>query len=249
VDILCIRMFLAKMKDSNCTNSNTFKLEADLVTILIDKIDNLVKNTTAVFTKQEWYIGRRIADIAICGFNSTPLPNSLPKSIKRLNYYDVHIIAHLFNRPLRLLTISERVKSSTIKVQKSLGKLKRSELVDQTSAGAYHLTDWRCFIPSKIITIEAKLQDWKTAIQQASYHKKFSDFSYIAMPSKKCTNENLTDSCKELGIGLISVFNKSKSTLSIKAKRNCASNSPQRDIAAMSLLQAFMKEACHATAV
>ncbi len=242
-------MFLDKMKDSKCTNLNTFDLESDLVAVLIDKIDDLVRNTTAGFKKQEWYIGRRIADIAICGFKSTPPPNSLPKLIKRLNYYDIHIIAHLFDRPLRLLTISERVKSSTIKVQKSLGKLKRSELVDQTNAGAYHLTDWRCFIPSKIITIEAKLQDWKTAIQQASYHKKFSDFSYIAMPSKKCTNENLTDSCKELGIGLISVFNKSKSTLSIKAKRNCASNSPQRDIAAMSLLQAFMKEACHATAL
>lgn len=249
MDILCIRIFLGKMKDSNCTNFNTFSLEADLVTILIDKIDNLVKNTTAVFKKQEWYIGRRIADIAICGFSSTPLPNSLPKSIKRLSYYDIHIIAHLFDRPLRLLTISERVKSSAIKAQKSLDKLKRSGLVDQTNAGAYHLTDWRCFVPSEIITIEAKLQDWKTAIQQASYYRKFSDFSYVAMPSRKCTNENLTDSCKELGIGLISVFDKSKSTLSIKAKRNCASNSPQRDIAAMSLLQAFMKEASHATAV
>lgn len=237
------------MKDSNCTNFNTFNLEADLVTIVIDEIDNLVKNTTAVFKKQEWYIGRRIADIAICGFNSWPLPSSLPKSIKRLNYYDIHIIANLFDRPLRLFTISERVKSSTIKVRKSLDKLKRSELVDQTNAGAYHLTDWRCFIPSQIITIEAKLQDWKTAIQQASYHKKFSDFSYIAMPSKKCTNENLTNSCKEFGIGLISVFNKSKSTLSIKAQRNCTNNSPQRDIAALSLLQTSMKEASHATAV
>lgn len=242
-------MFLGKMKDSNCTNFNTFNLEADLVAILIDKIDNLVKNTTAVFKKKEWYVGRRIADIAICVFDSTPLPSSLPKSIKRLSYYDIHIIAHLLDRPLRLLTVSERVKSSASKVQESLDKLKRCELVDQTNAGAYHLTDWRCFIPSEIITIEAKLQDWTTAIQQASYYRKFSDFSYVAMPSRKCTNENLTDSCKELGIGLISVFNKGKSTLSIKAKRNCASNSPQRDIAAISLLQSFMKEASHATAV
>ncbi len=242
-------MFLGKMKDLKCTNLNTFDLEADLVTVLIDEIDNLVRNTTAGFKKQEWYIGRRIADIAICGFKSTPSPNSLPKSIKRLNYYDLHIIAHLFDRALRLLTISERVKSSMIKVRESLSRLKRSKLVDQTNAGAYYLTDWKCFIPSEIITIEAKLHDWKTAIQQASYYKKFSDFSYIAMPSKKCTNENLTNSCKELGIGLISVFNKSKSTLSIKAKRNCTNNSPQRDIAALSLLQTFMKEANHATAV
>lgn len=237
------------MKNSNCASSNSFELEADLVSALIDKIDNLANNATSVFKKQEWYIGRRIADIAICGFDSTPLPNSLPKSIKRLSYYDLHIIAHLLDRPLRLSAISERIKSSTIKVQESLDKLKRSKLVDQTNAGAYHLTDWRCFIPSEIITIEAKLQNWKTAIQQASYYRTFSDFSYVAMPSRTCTNEDLTNSCKELGIGLISVFNKGKPTLSIKAKRNCPNNSPHRDIAALSLLQTFMKEESHATAV
>ncbi|MCG8485169.1 MAG: hypothetical protein MJA31_17790 [Clostridia bacterium] len=55
-----------------------------------------------------------------------------------------------------------------------------------------------------IISIEAKLKDWKNGFLQAQRYLCFSDYSYLALPNDKIKNVDL-ELLQEKGIGLLSV--------------------------------------------
>ncbi|MFW6030379.1 MAG: hypothetical protein ACOCRO_09015 [Halanaerobiales bacterium] len=57
-----------------------------------------------------------------------------------------------------------------------------------------------------IISIEAKLKDWRNGLLQAQRYLCFSDYSYLALPSHKIMNVDL-NLIRDKGIGLISVEN------------------------------------------
>lgn len=56
----------------------------------------------------------------------------------------------------------------------------------------------------KIISIEAKIKDWKSGILQAQRYLMFSDYSYLALPKDRINAAN-TDELIEAGIGLLAV--------------------------------------------
>lgn len=56
----------------------------------------------------------------------------------------------------------------------------------------------------KIISIEAKIKDWKSGILQAQRYIMFSDYSYLALPKDRINAVN-TDELIEAGIGLLAV--------------------------------------------
>lgn len=56
----------------------------------------------------------------------------------------------------------------------------------------------------KIISIEAKIKDWKSGILQAQRYLMFSDYSYLALPKDRINIAN-TDELVESGIGLLAV--------------------------------------------
>jgi len=55
-------------------------------------------------------------------------------------------------------------------------------LAQKTSRQSYGPTLWVKQLPKCIVSIEAKLSDWSTALKQALYNKPGVDFSYAAFP-------------------------------------------------------------------
>ena len=75
-----------------------------------------------------------------------------------------------------------------------------------------------------IISIEAKLKDWKNGFLQAQRYLCFSDYSYLALPNNKIKNVDL-DLLEEKGIGLLSVENDNLfEILKPKKSKNCDYN-------------------------
>lgn len=58
------------------------------------------------------------------------------------------------------------------------------------------------FTRQKIVAIECKMLDTKTVIEQADFHRKWADYSYIAIPSSQ-TDKNLLNDCLRRNLGLI----------------------------------------------
>lgn len=69
---------------------------------------------------------------------------------------------------------------------------------------------------NKLIGIEYKLYDWKTAIWQAVRHRLIFDFLYILIPKRKITKE-IKKEAKKTGIGVL-IFADSKIKIAIKPK-------------------------------
>lgn len=59
----------------------------------------------------------------------------------------------------------------------------------------------------KIISIEAKIDKWKEALQQAARNICFSTESYVLLNKSSC-NSNIINECKKMGVGIILVNGK-----------------------------------------
>jgi hypothetical protein len=85
---------------------------------------------------------------------------------------------------------------------------------------SYEPTEWSAWSPSSVITIEAKLSDWRSALNQAHDNKKRSDFSYVALPHDVVLKrELLLRDAKKLGVGVIGVSSDEGSSVFLPAKR------------------------------
>lgn len=58
------------------------------------------------------------------------------------------------------------------------------------------------FCIKKIIAIEAKIDKWNVAIDQAVHNTRYADESYVLMKRDRCSPE-IENRCKELGIGVL----------------------------------------------
>lgn len=96
-------------------------------------------------------------------------------------------------------------------------------LIRKCTRLSYEPTEWGAWSPSSVITIEAKLSDWRTALNQAYDNKKRSDFSYVALPSDVVVKrESLLSNATKLGVGVIGVSPVNGSSVflpAIKTKR------------------------------
>jgi len=71
----------------------------------------------------------------------------------------------------------------------------------------------------KLIAVEVKLSKWKEAFNQATYYKKFADYSFVALYKKYVKNVNL-QLFRDNNIGLITVDNNLEFDILRKPKIN-----------------------------
>jgi hypothetical protein len=58
----------------------------------------------------------------------------------------------------------------------------------------------------EVVSIEAKLTRWKTALEQAKTYFRFSDRAFVALPSSVVArNPLIREQCRQNGVGLIAV--------------------------------------------
>jgi len=108
-------------------------------------------------------------------------------------------------REARLKTIVSRLGQPCRNIERELSALRDIDAVWEREPGIYSISpSWRGVLRG-IVAIEAKVGDWKRAVQQAARNRIFANKSYVALPCKTAERVATSPMFQELGIGIISV--------------------------------------------
>ncbi len=123
-------------------------------------------------------------------------------------YQYAKVLAFLHKRAIRTYTYLKTQTDYNDKTLKSIiSKLIKANIVIEVSSNRYLISPAFQFPILQFTSYEAKLQNWKKAILQASINKKFSSFSYVVLPinvAQKLKKDNL-NYFQIYNIGLIGV--------------------------------------------
>ena len=154
---------------------------------------------------QEVGVGNSIADLVGLIVEG----NSLPDFEKSYTITESIVLAHLRNFGATRIDLLEKrcgVKSGVFR-NDALSWLEEIGAISFGAGGQISLHDGYLF-PRTIVAIEAKLQRWRDALDQAIAYQQYADESYVLLPSEfaNAALSNL-DKFRKSGIGLL-VFEK-----------------------------------------
>jgi predicted transcriptional regulator len=144
----------------------------------------------------------------------------LDRVIPRRTFSTIHIqvIAHLYD--VGRATTDELATSLVIprqSLQIILQELAKANLLELRKDKVYSRSLKKVFAAQRIIAIEAKLQNWRKALLQATANFWFASHSYVLLPPLRCLNL-IVKEAKKLGVGVL-IFDGKKMRLAAKPKR------------------------------
>ena len=168
-------------------------LESELVNDITSYLDKY-----KIRYSKEIHMGIGIPDVSINIGASKNLP-------KITDYYLLSFIEYISNN--KCVSVNDLVNHFSYDKTRIQNYLKQLN-----SCGITHERNNRIVLSKKIwglnlgkiISIEAKIKDWKSGILQAQRYLMFSDYSYLALPKDRINVAN-TNELVESGIGLLSV--------------------------------------------
>lgn len=186
------------------TKGNEFDMVNRYIEHIIKKYSKLKRKQIAIFIEPQ--IDTGYPDIVIVEYN-TSSEHLWNENRKHLSTNDLKILYQIQQQKnASLKSLNELLGFSIIDIKKSITRLATCNLV-HLSKTQNHVRNIQlsayCRI-NKIISIEAKIDKWSEAIQQASKNVWFSTESYILMNKDSCNNL-IIEKCKQHGIGIILV--------------------------------------------
>jgi hypothetical protein len=177
--------------------------EADLVKNFLCYYDNLFKEEGLQYTIfTELYAEVGIPDILIVAWDDNFKKNWAPERNK-LEKTDIKILHHIFSSGKKGVKISKLIKQLGYKgrlIAQTLEKLTIANLI-YTENETVKIKDFDdVFFVKKIISVEAKLKNWKTAFEQASLNKNFSSHSYVLLPNETISQNIIASANENIGI-------------------------------------------------
>ncbi len=123
---------------------------------------------------------------------------------------DIKILHHLYN--CRVFKTTEEIVGelgfSIKQVKETLSRLSKAETIITNKAGKVKIKPLNeIFFLKEIIAIEAKLKDWKRALEQSQNNVLFSSKSFSLFP-EKTINSKLIDNYKQTDVGVLSFDSK-----------------------------------------
>jgi len=195
-----------------------FLTEKDLVKKLKSNYSIICNwNTTTYTTKllEEVDLGFGVADLVI----SKMKPSQSSKEIY-LNYFDITIYKIIESNPeISFEKIKHITKADSSTIKKSIEKLMLESYVKEMDT-LYKLgrTYKNCLSDS--IAIEAKLKNWKRALNQAYRYKWFASTSYVVLDEKRISGAVLNiDLFKKMNVGLACIDKKGNVSVLYKPKK------------------------------
>lgn len=158
---------------------------------------------------QEPYTGFGYADL-VCIIWDQLFRNKWSDKRNQLDITDIKILHHLYNVKTfkEKSEITKELGFSLRKAIKSVGKLLEAELVTMNKQNKIKIKLIKeIFFIKEIISIEAKLHNWKKALEQSVNNTYFSSQSYALFPGKIIT-KRLLEEYINTDVGIIS-FEKS----------------------------------------
>jgi len=173
---------------------------------------------------QEPYTGFGYADL-VCIIWDQSIRNKWSDKRNQLNTTDIKILHHLYNVKLfkEKSEITKELGFNLRKVNKSIGKLLEAELVTMNKQNKIKIKLTKeIFFIKEIISIEAKLHNWKRALEQSVNNTYFSSQSYTLFPDKIIT-KRLLEEYINTDVGIIS-FEKSYRVIKKPKRRTIPSS-------------------------
>lgn len=208
--------------------SPIFSQEKDLISALTPSVARLLRTTrqdTAPGKKkdrlralvlEQFAVGMTIPDLLIIQHKQLRHPKRT-----EISYFESSVLAELhYQGPKDEIKMSEALFSRPATVTSALLRLERLGAVARAETGEFCAIEGVIPNECQIISIEAKLRNWKEALSQALAYLRFSDYSYIALPEPLvASNSDIQQSCGAAGVGLISVSPRTR-FIALSAQRN-----------------------------
>ena len=173
---------------------------------------------------QEPYTGFGYADL-VCIIWDQSIRNKWSDKRNELDITDIKILHHLYNVKIfkEKSEITRELGFSLRKANKSVGKLLEAELVTMNKQNKIKIKLIKeIFFIKEIISIEAKLHNWKRALEQSVNNTYFSSQSYTLFPDKIIT-KRLLEEYINTDVGIIS-FEKSYRVIKKPKRRTIPSS-------------------------
>lgn len=173
---------------------------------------------------QEPYTGFGYADL-VCIIWDQSIRNKWSDKRNELDITDIKILHHLYNVKIfkEKSEIMKELGFSLRKANKSVGKLLEAELVTMNKQNKIKIKLIKeIFFIKEIISIEAKLHNWKRALEQSVNNTYFSSQSYTLFPDKIIT-KRLLEEYINTDVGIIS-FEKSYRVIKKPKRRTIPSS-------------------------
>ncbi|MFO0355673.1 MAG: hypothetical protein ACK50A_01870 [Sphingobacteriaceae bacterium] len=174
-------------------------------------------NTTRSTTKilEEVDLGFGVADLVF----SKVRPSAVTKNTS-LSYFDITIYKIIQNsKEISFENIKNLTRADSSTLRKSLKKLVlESYIKEQDTLYKFKRTYKHCFEES--IAIEAKLKNWKRALNQAYRYKWFASSSYVVLDSQNITGAVTNiEQFKKMNVGLACIDKKGSISILFKPKK------------------------------
>lgn len=161
-------------------------------------------DSEAVYFRREVRVGNIIPDLICVRFPQLPESN-----LRRTNWSFRH--ASLLSllrryRKLRVASLAKLTYERELRVRGLLEDLVRSGAVVEWSTGSYSLSKQLSSVQAEVIAVEAKLERWNEALQQAVTYQRFADRVFVAMDHERIKVKHVPIAeFMSSGVGLLSV--------------------------------------------
>lgn len=180
-----------------------FESENQLVSLLEQILkDNYTKGYLEIF--KEVSLGYGTADLVLSQL--TKPKHRLEPSKVALNRMDINIFNLIKkNDGVSILEIVNITKTNKLKVRKSIEILLCNNYIEKRESQFYIFQDYKLSFTANF-AIEAKLKNWKRALEQAYRYRFFAEYSYVVLDDYYLDRaiKNI-DVFKRYNIGLASV--------------------------------------------
>jgi len=193
--------------------------EAGFVDSFLKKNDLFQDKNLEYMVLQETITDGGIPDILVVSWDKRKqiIWNEERNSLSKQDLKILHFISSKKSKGISIKRIVSSLGYTQKVVDSTINKLHKSSLIDLISERVIvkHLED--NFFVQDIVAIEAKLKNWKKAIEQANLNLNFSSKSYVLVPEPK--NSKLDKFHNELSTGLIT-YDGNKAKVVKRAKKN-----------------------------
>jgi len=184
--------------------SDPFRFERELQLVLAGLNFELSPSAATVVGRREVRVGTRIPDLVYVSFQPRIVRDLWPK---RASYRHAHVL-WLLRRDgaLKEEAIASKTYSRLDRVRSLVGDLLKTGAVVCQESGYLTLSQAMAGISVEIYAVEAKLQRWRQALNQAESYLSFAHQAFVAMDATATprTQAVITE-FESRGIGLIAV--------------------------------------------
>lgn len=182
-----------------------------MVPRIVKTLSAALNQDSTIAWSTEFIKGYRQIDILAVSTNDftgdTDRPTMMTAALRRLTYTQMEVLSVMGAKGrVSPQYLAKKTWLSLDEIERYIADFIGLGLVQKTSRQSYGPTLWVKQLPKCMVSIEAKLSDWSTALKQALYNKPGVDFSYVAFPLDKFSRRKvILDEFQRRGVGVLGI--------------------------------------------